>query len=125
MHLLDSAQFDSFVEGKPVAAVHFDAEWDSHHRAIMRQKMLEAEEVLGDRVNPGEFDCMSGPELAKSIPILNVPSVAYYGDGKLIAVLIGTQENVRALLERILGGDSIALGDGPSPRHQAPGLSGS
>jgi len=41
-------------------------------------------------------------KLAKSIPILNVPSVVYYRDGKLVAALIGAGQNVRLHLERDL-----------------------
>jgi thioredoxin-like negative regulator of GroEL len=69
--------------------------------------MADAEQVLGGRVNCGEVDCDSDPELAKSIPILNVPSVAYYRDGKLVGALIGAGQNVRLHLERVLGGDTI------------------
>ena len=46
--------------------------------------MADAELVLAGRVNFGEVDCYSDPELAKSVPILNVLSVAYYRDGKLL-----------------------------------------
>ena len=52
------------------------------------------------------------PQLAKSIRLVNVPSVAYYKHGKLIAVLIGEKQDVRSRLERILRGESIARDDG-------------
>jgi thioredoxin-like negative regulator of GroEL len=91
------------VAEKPAAAIHFDAEWDAKYRAVTRSAMAEAEQFLADRVNFGEVDCDTDLELAKSIPILNVPSVAYYRDGKLVAALIGAGQN----LERILRGDLI------------------
>jgi hypothetical protein len=69
--------------------------------------MADAEQVLAERANFGEVDCDSDPELAKSIPILNVPTVAYYRDGKLAGVLIGTNQDVRLHLERVLRGDPI------------------
>ena len=62
--------------------------------------MANADQVLAGRVNFGEVDCDNDPELAKSIPILNVPSVAYYWDGKLVGTLIGANQNVRLVLER-------------------------
>jgi hypothetical protein len=59
---------------KRAAVIHFDANWDAKHRAITRDSMADAERVLAERVNFGEVDC--DPKLAKSIPILSVPSVA-------------------------------------------------
>jgi thioredoxin 1 len=109
---LDSQQFESFIAAKSAAAVHFDAEWNSSYRAVTRRQMQEAEASLSEQVNFGEVDCDASPELAKSIRLLNIPSVAYYKDGKLIAVLIGARQNVRARLERILRGESIGRDDG-------------
>ena len=73
----------------------------------MRGAMAVAEQVLAGRVNFGEVDCDNDPELAKSIPILNVPSVAYYRQGKLVGALIGASQNVQLVLERLLRGDPI------------------
>jgi thioredoxin-like negative regulator of GroEL len=80
--------------------------------------MLEAEEALVDQVNFGEVDCDRDRELAKSIPVLNVPTVAYYRDGGLIVALIGAQQNIRARLERVLRGEPIGYKDGfDGPSH--------
>jgi thioredoxin-like negative regulator of GroEL len=107
MRLLTKADIASFVMEKPAAAIHFDANWDAKYRAVIRSAMADAEQFLSDRVNFGEIDCDSEPELAKAIPILNVPSVAYYRDGKLVGALIGAGQNVRLHLERVLCGDPI------------------
>jgi thioredoxin-like negative regulator of GroEL len=112
MKPLNSQQFESFIAAKRVAAVHFDAEWNESYRAVARRQMREAEASLGEQANFGEVDCDASPELARSIRILNVPSVAYYADGKLIAVLVGAKQDVRARLERILRGESIGRDDG-------------
>ena len=112
MQPISSQEFGSFIAAKSAAAVHFDAEWNSSNRAVTRRQMAEAEASLKEQVNFCEVDCDANLELAKSIPILNVPSVAYYGEGKLIAVLIGTNQNVRARLERVLRGESIGQDDG-------------
>jgi thioredoxin 1 len=111
MVALDSQQFESFIAAKSAAAVHFDAEWNTT-RAVTRRQMREAEESLSEQVNFGEVDCDANPELAKSIRLLNIPSVAYYKDGKLIAVIIGAQQNVRARLERLLRRESMERDDG-------------
>jgi hypothetical protein len=112
MEPLNSQQFESFFVAKRAAAVHFDAEWNGSYRAATRRQMREAEASLREKVNFGEVDCDASPELAKSLPTLNLRSVAYYAGGKLIAVLIGAEQNVRARVERILRGESIGQNDG-------------
>lgn len=112
MRLLTSTEYKSFVEAKPAAAVHFDAEWDVAYRPITRRLMLKAEEVLIDHVNFGEVECGSNRQLANSIPIPNVPCVAYYRNGRLIAALVGAEQNIRARLERIVRGEPIGYKDG-------------
>jgi hypothetical protein len=57
MRLLTSIDFQSFVEAKQAAAVHFDAEWDVAYRLVLGRRMLEAEEALADQVNFGEVNC--------------------------------------------------------------------
>jgi thioredoxin-like negative regulator of GroEL len=107
MRLLTRTEVEAFIAAKPVAAIHFDAEWDTNYRTIVRRKMEEAEQALGEQVNFGEVDCDLAPDLAKSVPVLNVPSVAYYRKGVLIAALVGTEQDVRGGLERILRGEAI------------------
>jgi Thioredoxin len=107
MRLLTGTEVEAFIGAKPAAAIHFDAEWDTNYRTIVRRKMEEARQALGEQVNFGEVDCDLEAELAKSVPVLNVPSVAYYRNGVLIAALIGTEQDVRGGLERILRGESI------------------
>jgi thioredoxin-like negative regulator of GroEL len=107
MRLLTGTEVETFIAAKPAAAIHFDAEWDTNYRTIVRRKMEEAEQALGEQVNFGEVDCDLAPELANSVPVLNVPSVAYYRKGVLIAALVGTEQDVRGGLERILRGEAI------------------
>ena len=102
MQLLTQADFDAFVSAKPAAAIHFDTVWDVSYRTSMRNTMKYAEQMLGENVNFGEVDCDKSPELAGSIPVLNVPLVAYYRDGKLVASVIGANQDVRENLEGIL-----------------------
>jgi thioredoxin-like negative regulator of GroEL len=117
MRLLTSDDFHSFIAGKRAAAIHFDAEWDGH-RELTRRKMLEAEQALGDHVNFGEVDIDTEVALAKSTPVANVPLVAYYLDGKLVAALIGTGQNVRARLARVLLGEPIGRRPGDKRRQR-------
>jgi hypothetical protein len=112
MQLLNTADFKSFVGAKQAAAVHFDAEWDVAPRLVLRRRMLEAEVALADLANFGEVDCGSNPALANSIPVPNVPLVAYCREGQLVAALVGAEQNVRARVERLLRGESIGHNDG-------------
>jgi len=112
MRLLTSDEFSVFVTARPAAAIHFDADWDAAHRAVTRERMLEAEQALGDKANFAEVDCDKELGLAKSIPVANVPLVAYYRYGELVAALIGTGQDVRARLSRVLRGEPIGYKDG-------------
>jgi thioredoxin-like negative regulator of GroEL len=112
MRLLTTADFQSFIEAKQAATMRFDAKWDVAHVPVLRRRMAEAEDVLADQVNFGEVDCDADLELAKSIPILNVPTVAYYRNGKLIAALVGAEQDVAARTARALRGEPIGYQDG-------------
>jgi len=112
MQLLTSADYEQFISAKRAAAVHFDAEWDAAYRQATRLRMLAAEQALGDAVNFGEVDVDNDLALSKSIPVANVPLVAYYLDGQLVAALIGTAQNVLGRLERVLRGEPIGHKDG-------------
>ena len=112
MRLIRGTEFQPFIAAKPAAAVLFDAHWDFQHRAVTRQKMLAAEQALEDQANFAEVDVDIEPQLARSIHLANVPLVAYYRDGKLVAALIGAGQDVRARIERVLRGEPIGYGDG-------------
>src|SRR4051812_21282012 len=107
MRLLTSDEVPAFVAAKPAAALHFDADWDGNLREMTRRTMLEAEAALADQANFAEIDCDADVEFAKALPVPNVPLVAYYRDGELVAALIGAGQNVRARLERVLRGEKI------------------
>jgi hypothetical protein len=111
---LTNGEYEAFVRQKRAAAVHFDAEWDVSHRTVARLRMSEAADVLGEHVNFGEVDCDHEVELAKSIRVLNLPSVAYYLDGDLAGVLVGARQNILWHLERLLRGEQIGHKKGPS-----------
>ncbi len=107
MRLLTRTEVEAFILAKPAAAIHFDAEWNMNYRTIVRCKMEEAERTLRAQVNFGEVDVDLEPDLAKSVPVLNVPTVAYYRKGTLIAASVGTEQDVGGSLERILRGEAI------------------
>ena len=114
MRLLTSKKVPAFVAAKAAAALHFDAQWDAKCREQVRRSMLEAEAALGKQAAFAEIDCDSNVALSKSIPVLNVPLVACYRDGELVAALFGADQNVRARVERVLRGEKIGYQDGTS-----------
>jgi len=106
LRLLTNTEFSQFITARRVAVLHFDAEWNLH-RTTARQKMLDAQVALSDQVNFAEVDCDSESDLARSIPVLNVPCIAYYLDGQLVAALIGANQNIHSRIERLLRGETI------------------
>lgn len=114
IRLLTNSDYEVFVRQKRAAAVHFDAEWDVSYRTITRLRMRAAADVLTEHVNFGEVDCDREVELAKSIRVLNLPTVAYYLDGNLVGVLVGARQNILGRLERLLRGQQIGHQDGLS-----------
>ena len=117
MRLRNLADFRSFVETKPGAAIHFDAARNVSAELNLKQRMLDAEEALADLANPGEVDCGSNPARAKSIPVPNVPLAAYSRYGELIAALVAAEQNVRTRVERVLRGESTGYNDRLSSVH--------
>lgn len=99
--MLTAGEFPVFVASKPVVAIHFDASWNATARHGMRIKMAEARAVFGDQVAIAEVDCDAELELAKSIPVVNVPLVAYYRGGQIFSAVVGMHD-VHANLERLM-----------------------
>lgn len=76
--------------------------------------MEEAAALFANAANFGEVDCDEEPALASSIPVLNVPCVAYYRNGVLVAALISMNQDVCGRLSRVLRDEPIGHGDGLS-----------
>jgi thioredoxin-like negative regulator of GroEL len=114
---LNSGEFELFLKAKRAAVVCFDAKWDIGYRETVRRQMGYAEELLGQQVNFGEIDCDREHALTRSLNILNVPTVAYFIDGTLVAALIGADQDVRRRLESLLNGGRIGYKDGFDNNH--------
>jgi hypothetical protein len=116
---LNRDNYEGFVRQKRAAAVHFDAGWDVGHRPNVRCRMSEASDLL-KKANFGEVDWDREVELAKSLRVITVPTVAYYLDGNLVGVLPGAQQNIVGRLERLLLGQQIGRNDGLGRDVPAP-----
>jgi thioredoxin-like negative regulator of GroEL len=121
---LTKASYDAFVRRHPFAAVHFDADWDVGGRPITRRLMYAAEALLaaGGIVGFGEVDIDFEADLAKRQEVLNVPFVAYYRDGVLVADLIGNGQNIAERVRRVMRGEPIGYKDGASVWSPPPPL---
>lgn len=119
MRFLSPKDVPAFVAAKPAAALHFDADWDAKYREQVRRSMLEAATAFGEQASFAEIDCDANVKFSNSIPVLNVPLVAYYRDGKLVAALVGADQNVRARIQRVLRGEKIGYNDGTTPQNPA------
>ena len=106
MRLATRDDFAHIIASAPVAAIHFDAAWDGHRDAT-RAKMLEAQAAFVDRAAFAEVDVDKEGDLAKAIPVLNVPLVAYYRDGKLVAAKIGAGQDVLGRLQQVWRGEPL------------------
>lgn len=112
MRQLSFDEYAAFLAAKPIAAVHYDAAWDVGYRPGVRRRMVEAADAFGDQANFAEVDIDAEVELARALPIGNVPTVAYYRDGRLVAALIGADQNVKARVAKLLRGEKIGYKDG-------------
>jgi thioredoxin 1 len=111
MRTLTSGEFAEFIVSKPFVVVHFDATWDGYALGV-RSHMSDAEREHGQVAAFGEIDIDGAPDVAMSVGILNVPTVAYYRDGRLVAALCGASQSVRERVARVLRGDPIGHEDG-------------
>ena len=104
-------EYESFLRENEYVVVLFHAPWDGGG-TLIRPRFEKAAEALGGRVHFGEVNVDEATFAAKSIPILNVPTVAYFKDGQLIAALVGATQDVAARTQAVLDGKRIGRNDG-------------
>ncbi|MDR3620979.1 MAG: protein disulfide isomerase family protein [Paludisphaera borealis] len=103
---ISADEFESFLRESEYAVVLFDASWNAASKEEFRPRFEAASETYADRVVFGEIDCDDSVEIARSVPIVNLPTVAYYRRGGLIAALVGYQ-NVTSLAQALIEGKPI------------------
>lgn len=85
----------------PIVVIHLDAAWNGH-RVSMRAEIQHAAEVFGNSAWFGEVDVDAEMDLARSLKLANVPSVAYFRDGRLVEVRVGLKQGVIERVELLL-----------------------
>jgi hypothetical protein len=112
---LTRSTYAAFVAAHRVAAVLFDAPaWNMTYRLGTAERFAAAAAALGDRAALGFVD-VDGPdevEMCKALPVLNVPLIAYYREGLLVAALIGIGQDVAARVTAVIEGRPIGYKDG-------------
>jgi thioredoxin 1 len=111
VRMLSTTAFRSTLQSRATAVIHFDAPWDNYRRQI-QAKMLLAQEHFGDKVAFGEIDIDVDFELAEELALRDVPTVAYYRNGELIAALVGASQDIEARIIRLLANETIGNDDG-------------
>lgn len=109
---LSDDEYESFLSEKKFAVILFDAPWDVGPGAEIRPRFEKAVALFGERVNFGEINVDESARVAKSIPIVSIPNVAYFKNGRLIAALVGENQDVAARTQAVLDGAPIGRGDG-------------
>jgi len=96
--------FDAFFLAKTYSVLLFDAPWDVGPGAQIRPRFESAAQTWGGSVNFGRVDCDAQPRLVRSIPICNVPTVAYYKRARLVAALVSASQDVSARVGALIEG---------------------
>ena len=73
---ISADEYESFLRGSEYVVLLFDASWNIATKEKFRPRFEAASETYSDRVVFGEIDCDDAVELARSIPIGNLPTVA-------------------------------------------------
>jgi len=107
---LMAGTYAAFIAAHRFAAVLFDAPaWNVSYRFDTAERFARAAAAMSDRAAFGFVD-VDGPseaDLCRAVPILNVPTVAYYRDGVNVAGLVGIGQDVAALMTAIMDGRPI------------------
>lgn len=109
---LSDERYEPFLREREYAVILFDASWDVGPGSAIQCRFERAARAFAGRVNFGEVDCDEQARVATSIPVVNVPTVAYYKDGQLIAALVSAMQDVTARTQAMLDGKRIGRNDG-------------
>jgi hypothetical protein len=100
MKQLKGDEIREWVKSHRYAVIHIDAEWDRYGDEVQKQMKMAAEDFSGE-VALGYVDADTEGDYAREIELGNVPTVAYYRDGELVARVVGASrylsENIRVL----------------------------
>ena len=103
---VSKSSLPEFLAQRPFAVVHVDAQWDGY-RLLLEKKIGAIEPQFQNEVSFGYVDCDQEQEYAREIGIVNVPSMAYYRDGELTALVVGVQQDLAENIRRVMQGEVL------------------
>ena len=100
-----AGEIEYIIGSNEIAVVHLDAEWDGY-RLTIEQKISEILIHPPADVVFAYVDVDEQMELARSLKVINVPTVAYFCNGKLVGSVIGIGQDISKNIEKIRSGGS-------------------
>ena len=104
---LTADEITLIVENSDIAVVHLDAEWDGYRLAIERK----INEILAQHpptdVAFAYVDVDEQLELARSLKVINVPTLVYFRHGRVVGSVIGQGQDISANIARVRSGDQL------------------
>ncbi len=88
---LTSDGFDAFVVSHKLVVVHFWARWNGYDAEMTR--LLEEEAPAQIQFGAVDTDQRENWELCTRLDIRNLPFLAFYREGALVATLTGVQKD--------------------------------
>ena len=104
---LTRATLAEFLCRRPYSVIHIDAGWDRRYREIVSDRIHSLESEFQEDVSFGYIDCDAEQENAREIGVVNVPTVAYYKERRLVAAVVGIQQDVAENIKRMRRGDTL------------------
>jgi hypothetical protein len=100
---LTESQLKLLLLNKPYSVIHIDADWDNYRFKV--EKQIESIKAQFEaEVNFGYIDCDQEQNYAKSVGLLNTPSIAYYHKEELVSVIIGVNQDIKQNIEDLKNG---------------------
>jgi hypothetical protein len=114
--------YERFIHDNRFATVLFDAPtWNTTYKQTSSDFQSIADK-LGQLAAFGfvDVDDPSMVEICRTIPVVNVPLIAYYKDGKLIKGIVGVGQDVAGRIRAVAAGYPIGNDDGYGTRTRIP-----
>jgi thiol-disulfide isomerase/thioredoxin len=92
IELVDTNDYQSFVESYPHVVIHFWADWNLYERDI-RERLSDMSEIYADSIKFGSFDTSPKQHWEKchELHILNLPTLVFYKHGEVLNIATGLE----------------------------------
>lgn len=102
---LTGATYQAFLDRSRFVVVLLDAPGWNKSGARMRDVVFpSAAALLGSQATFGFVDIDAEPDVAQAVRLMNVPTVAYYRDGVVVAAWIGANQDVTGRTLALING---------------------